>query len=290
MTLVPGSSSRLRKFCKQRRADRLNLVVVEVRAKHHVGEDFQRRVEIAGRRVATASDVCIVWAFSAWLTPRLSRAVSSSRLSRGPAPREIHSATMVAAPPPRFSPPAPSYAEPAGRSNENAADWTQGITSATRTSPFGNVCCSIVDEDADKGTSRSPGQRSAVVVRQRMSRSDQHSSRSIIDRLVECLGPAKAYIAIKLNRGNVFRGHLQISLPQSRLMKPRKCPAHQRAPEPEPTVHPQHSYILDRTDCSQVRHALNCTYISRRVQAINHVAPGRKPGFRRISDISRRQP
>ena len=45
-------------------------------------------------------DVCSVWALSPWLTPRLSRAVSSSRLSRGPAPRVIHSAVIVAAPPP----------------------------------------------------------------------------------------------------------------------------------------------------------------------------------------------
>ena len=70
---------------------------------------------------------------------------------------------MVAAPPPRFSPAAPSYAAPAGKSNENAADCTPGITSATSTRPFGNVCCSIVDEDtADKGTSRSLGQLQPV--------------------------------------------------------------------------------------------------------------------------------
>ena len=36
----------------------------------------------------------------------------------------------------------------------NAADWTPGIVSATSTSPFGYVCCSIVDVDAgDTGTS-----------------------------------------------------------------------------------------------------------------------------------------
>ena len=59
-------------------------------------------------RVAPASDVCRVWALSAWLTPRVSSAVRSSRLSRGPAPRVIHSAAIVAAPPLRFSPSAPS--------------------------------------------------------------------------------------------------------------------------------------------------------------------------------------
>ena len=54
--------------------------------------------------VAPASDVCSVCALSAWLTPRLSSAVNSSRLSRGPAPRVIHSAAIVAAPPLRFRP------------------------------------------------------------------------------------------------------------------------------------------------------------------------------------------
>ena len=61
------------------------------------------KISSAGSRlrpsVAPASDVCSVWALSAWLTPRLSSAVSSSRLSRGPAPRVIHSAAIVAAPP-----------------------------------------------------------------------------------------------------------------------------------------------------------------------------------------------
>ena len=59
-------------------------------------------------RVAAAIEVCSVWALSPWLTPRLSSAVSSSRLSRSPAPRVIHSAVIVAAPPPRSSPSAPS--------------------------------------------------------------------------------------------------------------------------------------------------------------------------------------
>ena len=49
----------------------------------------------------------------------------------------------------------PLVRRPRRESNENAADWTHGIASATSTSPFGNVCCSIVDEVADKGTSRS---------------------------------------------------------------------------------------------------------------------------------------
>jgi hypothetical protein len=65
---------------------------------------------------------------------------------------------MVAAPPLGFRPAARSYAAPAGKSNENAADWTPGITSATSTRPFGNVCCSIVDDATGKGTSRSLGQ------------------------------------------------------------------------------------------------------------------------------------
>ena len=59
-------------------------------------------------RVAADMLVCSVWALSAWLTPRLSSAVSSSRLSREPAPRVIHSATIVAAPPPTSTPSATS--------------------------------------------------------------------------------------------------------------------------------------------------------------------------------------
>ncbi len=53
----------------------------------------------------------------------------------------------------QFSPAAPSYAAPAGKSSVNAADWTPGIASATSTRPLGNVCCSIVDDAAGKGTS-----------------------------------------------------------------------------------------------------------------------------------------
>ena len=49
-------------------------------------------------RVAAESVVWAVWAPSEWETPRLSRAPISSRLSRSPAPRVIHSLSIEAVP------------------------------------------------------------------------------------------------------------------------------------------------------------------------------------------------
>ena len=87
--------------------DRLDLVVVEVGAEHHVGEDLQGRLEIAAQRRRRQRGVQRLGAFRVADAQIVERRQELAAVARA-GPREIHSAAIVAAPPPRFSPPAPS--------------------------------------------------------------------------------------------------------------------------------------------------------------------------------------
>ena len=70
-----------------------------MRLEHDVGKDLQGWNQVATECRRGQAGVQGLGALE-WLTPRLSSAVSNSRLSRDPAgPRVIHSATIVAAPP-----------------------------------------------------------------------------------------------------------------------------------------------------------------------------------------------
>ena len=137
MTFEPGSSSRLRRFWRQKRPDRFDLIVIQVGTEYHVGEDLQGRFDVTTQGRGGQRGVQRLGALR-MADPEVIEPPSAVRgcLDR-PRHGVIQSAAIVAAPPPSSRPSAPSYATPAGRSIENAADWTPGIVSASNTNPLG---------------------------------------------------------------------------------------------------------------------------------------------------------
>ena len=99
MTFVPGSSSRLLEVLERQGPDRLDLVVVEVGAEHDVGEDLQGGDQVAAEGRGRDAGVERLGPLAVADAQVVERRQSSSRLSRSPAPRVIHSASIEAAPP-----------------------------------------------------------------------------------------------------------------------------------------------------------------------------------------------
>ena len=153
MTFVPGSSSRLRRFCKAQGADRLDLLVVEVGAEHDVGEDLQGRDQVAaeGRgREAGVQRLGALAVADAQVVERREQLAAVAVAGASGDPLGEHRGR--ARPAPRGS-----YAAPAGSSSVNAADCTPGIASATSTRPLGYSCCESIGMRA-----RGPRGQSAV--------------------------------------------------------------------------------------------------------------------------------
>ena len=95
-------------------------------------------------------------------------------------------------------------------------------------------------------------------------------SRLVVDGFIERFGPAKSDVAIKLDGGGVFRGHLEIGLVQSRLTEAGRARGGQGLAQPQTPVLPEHSHILDRPDWSLIHHSLDRAHIT--------VGAGDQPG------------
>ena len=212
----------------------------------------------------------------------------------------------------------------------NAADWTPGIVSATSTSPFGNVCCSIVDEDARTRAPRCSGSTSAIARRAvdnsrivatgtgrrpirspiTIQRAYQNRPRIVEDRRSRRIRstrrdstasssrrpPCRASWPVETRRcDKVARRRHSRRSPRDKpgAGPPGETPPVRGGPGPGPVPVPGNVRITPTFWIAPIGPRSMTpwtvpTYPSE--QAINQVAPGRKPGLRRISHISRRQP
>ena len=97
-----------------------------------------------------------------------------------------------------------------------------------------------------------------------------------VDCLVERLGPSKTDVAVELNGGAVFGGHLEISAAQTRLGEAAKCAVHEGSAQPEPPVRVDHPDVLNRPNRIVIHDALNGTHITLGTGDQPGVAPEQK--------------
>ena len=131
--------------------------------------------------------------------------------------------------------------------------------------------------------------RAAEAVARRDPDPARAQAASAVDRLVQGLGPAEPDLAVEPDGGVVPGGDLQVRPMEARLVEPASARRTSARPSPIPRYDGITPTFWIAPIGPMIPHPLDGPDIAPG-QAIIQVASGRKPGFRRISLISRRQP